>query len=122
MEYKYWEIVGASNDSQEVADKEYPTKQSTRSPYEFVCKHPKEWYIVKNGDDIVVVKYISNKKPEEKKWPKYKVWDYVVIERYTTMFKINAIQTTLGWIFRYNGCTEDELRAPTEEELKLYFR
>lgn len=61
--------------------------------------------------------------------PKFKVWDYVVCDLsiIKTYLKIFAI-TLKDWIFKYNMdgslCyfAEKDLRLPTEEELKIYFR
>lgn len=56
--------------------------------------------------------------------PKYKVWDYVVYEEdgVVTYIKICELEYLdneyiYNWIF-----TEEDLRDPTEEELKLYYR
>lgn len=58
--------------------------------------------------------------------PKFKVWDYVVAFKIWIFLKINSIFKNWLWEYRYSNWTnwyyENELRLPTEEELKIYFR
>lgn len=61
-------------------------------------------------------------KVEEKKKPKFKVGDYVMLNYKVAAIKITTIVPTNGRPI-YNGWyTEGSLRTPTKEELELYFR
>lgn len=59
------------------------------------------------------------KKVEEKKKPKFKVGDYVVVwKRFKKIWEV----AVYGENFLYDGYLEKALRTPTNEELELYFR
>lgn len=59
------------------------------------------------------------KKVEEKKKPKFKVGDYVVVwKRFKKIWEV----AVYGENFLYDGYLEKTLRTPTKEELELYFR
>lgn len=75
------------------------------------------------------IKIVEIKKPKPK--PKFKIWDYAVHEAPSWISYIKIFSITLGWWgsdkFQYNKdwclyTSQDSLRKPTKEELKLYFR
>lgn len=63
---------------------------------------------------------------EEELKPKFKVWDYAVADKLWIYLKINSIFQDWRWEYRYSNWTnwyyKYELRQPTQEELKKYFR
>lgn len=70
------------------------------------------------------------KEEQEEKIPRWKVWDYVVLERnwYKWYYKICYIcvkDTDIEYISIsewWNWYTETDFRDPTQQELKKYFR
>lgn len=60
--------------------------------------------------------------------PKFKVWDYVVWNKHTSFswdvyIKIHSIHTIDNeFAYNFEKFRENNLRLPTEEELKKYFR
>lgn len=68
--------------------------------------------------------YLEKVKEEEINKPRWKVGDYVVYsyKKYPPSYiKIHTIVNTEGW-WCYNDIGGDDLRDPTQEELKTYFR
>lgn len=64
---------------------------------------------------------------KEEPKPKFKIWDYVVHKNWKRFIKIVDIKITGDNYFMYNYddiwyYEDNELRKPTQEELKKYFR
>jgi len=80
--------------------------------------------------DIMDCEYIAKrtfkkiKEEEKEKKPKFRVWDYAVVDiaNATDYIKINSIVIIEGGICTYDSYKEDKLRKPTQAELIKYFR
>lgn len=104
-----WEEIGIW-DIFEIASNDYFTFSDWKTcPISFLIR---EWYIEEIKEQL----------------PKFKVWDYVVWNKHTSFswdiyIKIHSIHTIDNeFAYNFEKFRENNLRLPTEEELKKYFR